>query len=175
MTSEDPLKDVREYWDELVSLGLIHEKTPENFGSLFLLRSGWGVLDVGEDGQQKLVYVHQALARALALDRVSSLVQFGQLMKNHLKKFIRRSVRRTLLLRTLFLPITLAGARPFPTRPGSVYTQGMALVGFLATLCIPGVIAAVLTNQWEIAGMCAYWWLGAHVLRNEYRSQGLNV
>ena len=137
----------------------------------------WQVLLRNEGAERHSVYyVHQSLVSTLALDvDPTPLGQIARLQHVQLQKWARKSARRVLLLLTIFLPILLIGARPFPTRPGSPYTQGMAVVGFLAWLSILGFVLSLVTGLWLVAGLCVYWWLGSKVLQSEYQYRGFDV
>ena len=43
-----------------------------------------------------------------------------------------------------------------PSRPGSSYTLGMALMGVIAYLAVPGFIVGLVSQSWWLAGLSAY-------------------
>jgi len=166
---------LQQHCDELIDAGFIREQPPAGVGLLPLPGSGWRLLDFGpEHTPNRYLYVSDVVLRALQLGTdLAEVVRYSQSMQAALRRRIRTSARRVLLLKTLFLPVYLAGSVPFASRPGGRFTTGMVIVGFLAFLSIAGFIASLIAQQWTAAGACAYWWIGSALLQAEFRTRGL--
>jgi hypothetical protein len=106
---------------------------------------------------------------------VSLLIANERGRRRDLTKELRRPGRMALVLMTIFLPIVLVHTWAVPTRPGSRWTMGMAIVGFLATLSLGGALAGLLTTTWLLVGVCLYWFVGTSLLALEYRRRGFDV
>lgn len=174
-TPEDTLA---QHWDQLVDLGLASERPPPGIGVFPLPGSPWHMVRLtGEDTGFRTAYVHEVVVNALRLNLdLVSVIEGFRSVRDTARRAARRSLRRGLLLQTLFLPTTLVGqARPYPARPGSTNTQGMALLGFTVTVALVGLVISLFTEQWMLAGVCVYWWAGAKLLQRDFRDAGLDV
>lgn len=170
-SSGQPSQQLLHSFDELSALGLIQESRPPGVGALPVPGNPWQPVQI----EQRIVFVHQSVLVAMATFPLSIFVSFAQEQGRDLKKRLRKSGRTALILMTVFLPVVLTHTWPNPTRPGSRNTMGMALVGFIAFLCIPGFVAGLATSNWIFASTCVYWWAGGFLLAREYRSRGFMV
>lgn len=157
--------------DQLESLGLA-SRLPlvMEWGSIFPPPgSGW-LSSRLPDGQ--LVFISEPLAKAADDGTVKELMAAAELWRRKAKRDTRLSGWRGVAEFTLFLPVTLITAIPFPTHPGSLYTVGQLITGGLAFLSIPGFFFGVFTRNWVLGGLCLYWWLGARFLQSELTRRG---
>jgi len=74
---------------------------------------------------------------------------------------------------TVFLPIALFAAIPIPSHPGSRYTLGMALLGFVPWVGIPVLIWAIVSTNMLAIGITCYllvghWVVGRELVRRGY-------
>lgn len=121
------------------------------------------------------MYVHKSVLLGMVVLPLQMVILLAQHEGADLKRQLRTSGRRALILMTLFLPVVLTHWWPTPTYPGSRWTMGQAVVGFIATLCLPGFVIGLITGNWLLAWTCVYWWVGAFLLAREYRSRGFDV
>ncbi len=163
-------------WDRLIEVGLLSKELPPGFTFVPLVEPEWRIADVGPDGEQEYVFVHSIVLNALALgiELAPMLSTLAKRIRKP-KRNARLAVWRRLAIRTFFLPIWLVFDRPFPNYPGSQFTQGMAIVGFLAMIAVFGFVVAAATGYWTVAVTCAYWWLGSKLLQQDARAQGFIV
>jgi hypothetical protein len=159
--------------DRLLRFGLLSEEPPPDV--FVLLDSDWRMVDLADEAGEG-VFVHKSILRLAASREVLNAVLLEwESQVRTAKRSVRRSVWRAIAIRTIFLPVWLVFDRPFPSFPGSRHTQGMAIVGFLATLALIGGAVSALFRNWIIAITCAYWWVGASLIRLEAKAQGLDV
>lgn len=164
-------QQIRNNAGQLAALGLLQRTRPPGVGALPVPGNPWQPVSLGSE----VVFVHESVLRALALNQLPLYVAAASTRPDELRRRLRKSGRRALLLMTVFLPVVLTHVWPTPTYPGSRNTMGMALTGFVAFLCIPGFILGVARGNWLLAWTCVYWWMGAFLLAGEYRSRGFDV
>jgi hypothetical protein len=73
---------------------------------------------------------------------------------------------------TLFLPITIFAAIPIRSHPGSQYTLGMALLGFVPWIGIPVLIWGIVTTNLAAIGITLYLLIGQWVVGRELIARG---
>lgn len=73
---------------------------------------------------------------------------------------------------TVFLPITLFAGIPIRSHPGSRYTLGMALLGFVPWIAIPALIWGIATTNAAAIGVSTYLLVGQWVVGRELVNRG---
>jgi hypothetical protein len=174
-----------EYWRRLralASVGLASENLPPMGAGGILPQegSGWNLMIVedGSAGTKSHWYVTDLGTQMLDEPDVAlfdeGIEQIGWINEGRVPR--RRSQWKAVLSLTLFLPLMLVlGILRFPSHPGSLHTFGQVVVGFGAVLAIVGFIVGLFTQNWLLAGVSAYWWIGAKVIESEGRARGLLV
>lgn len=131
--------------------------------------SGW--MTITPAGRPPM-WVRIDAVEAAEAGTLDTLLAHSSAEQERLDRHARRLRFGGILAFTIFLPITALGALPVPARPGSPYTLGQALVGFLTFLAIPVLVFALITQRWLLAGTCVYWWVGSKVLESQLRTRG---